>query len=100
MIEVARECGYPSVWCVAKMIELRVKKCSVTLFRGKQKILSSYRAGPDVLSIKRTIKDLGVRLDENLTFNEHISRRTVGEPFSVLTREELASSMTRTKRRH
>lgn len=70
-------------WCSSNNMELNVKKCQVITFRRKEAHHHSYKIGNVVLDRVSSMKDLGVVLDESLSFDRHIDY-TVGRCRSLL----------------
>lgn len=67
-----------SQWCVENKLNLNIDKCcSISFFKMNKKFISSYHIDNKVLRSVSSIKDLGVIMDEQLTFIEHINNITV-----------------------
>lgn len=63
-----------SAWCHTNRMVLNVSKCSIITFcRKKTPICFSYSLHGQKLNRETTVKDLGVLLDSQLTFKEHVS---------------------------
>jgi len=61
-------------WCQSNSLRINVSKCSrITFTKRKKPITFIYFIGTDRLNIKTHIKDLGIILSSDLTFNEHIT---------------------------
>jgi len=70
------ELNFLNQWCVSNNLLLNISKCSfITFYRGKNKILSSYVLNDQDLERKSVINDLGIILDEKMTFGSHYGRR-------------------------
>lgn len=72
-------------WCRVNRMELNVKKCAVMLTsHSHNKIIFPYAIADEVLDRLSSKKDLGIVIDDKLSFNEHIddmirkSYRTLG----------------------
>lgn len=65
-----------SNWCDVNRLELSVQKCTTISFHRKtrREVFSfDYSLGGHVLERLEVVKDLGVLLDEKLTFRQHLS---------------------------
>lgn len=61
------------LWCSKNYLSLNVSKCSVITFsRRKSPFLHTYSIGGKAVSRVSLIKDLGVLLDNKLSFNNHV----------------------------
>lgn len=61
-----------AVWCQANNMSLSVSKCSVISFhRKKRPIIHNYFIGGEALQRVDSVRDLGVVLDNEVTFKEH-----------------------------
>lgn len=67
-----------NIWCHSNGMKLNASKCQVITFSRKQNrtLLVDYFVGDTTITRVRTVKDLGVFLDTQLLFNEHIDRIT------------------------
>ncbi|KAL0859619.1 hypothetical protein ABMA27_010746 [Loxostege sticticalis] len=72
-------------WCQFNKMKLNVDKCSIISFtKKKNRITHSYIAQDTPLNRNTTVRDLGVLIDEQLTFRQHYeyimkrSRRLLG----------------------
>lgn len=64
-----------SVWCQVNGLQLNIDKCfSITFSRKAEPITNIYVLNDQTLTIKCSIKDLGVILDSKLNFQEHYIR--------------------------
>lgn len=66
-------------WCNSNKLDLNVKKCaimSITNKTEKYKLEYQYRIGSTVIQRVKFKRDLGVIIDENLSFKEHINSIT------------------------
>ena len=71
-------------WCHLNGMEINIKKCCCITFTRKTKpLLFNYKITTQFLQKVTTVKDLGVYLDNKLTFAEHVSV-TTSKAFVVL----------------
>lgn len=71
-------------WCKTWRLVLNISKCCSISFTNKRKpIYFEYVIGQEVVDKVNKVKDLGVLLTHNLSFNEHISN-TVNRAFRML----------------
>ena len=64
-------CGWSKAWCLA----LNPAKCKVlTLTLRRTQVASAYVIAGEVLESLRYMRDLGVMIDEKLTFSDHIDK--------------------------
>ena len=62
-------------WCLANGMKLNVKKCNlITFARHNNVVINSYKIGNDTLERIKVVRDLGVLMDQKLTFNHHIDK--------------------------
>lgn len=65
------------VWCDVNKLHLNVSKCKVVTYSRKQiNITYEYTIDGNTLDRDNTIKDLGVIFDTQLTFIQHINKKT------------------------
>jgi hypothetical protein len=61
-------------WCLTNSLNINISKCSqITFTKRKNPITFNYSIMNNKLIIKSHIKDLGITLSNDLTFNEHIT---------------------------
>lgn len=71
-------------WCSANGMDTNAEKCKVISFtRSRAPIQQSYSIGVHELDRVTSVKDLGVVVDNKVTFNEHIAT-TTAKAFSLL----------------
>jgi hypothetical protein len=71
-------------WCDRKSLLLNVGKCKTIKFaRSRHPVKFSYMLGGTVLDRVSSINDLGVIMDEKITFSEHVDVM-VAEAFTIL----------------
>ena len=71
-------------WCEVNQLYLNAKKCNVISFtRKRTKVEFNYSVYDTPLNRLRVVKDLGVLMDEKLTFNEHVEY-IVAKAYSML----------------
>jgi preprotein translocase subunit SecE len=59
-------------WCCVNQLKLNIDKCiSITFSRRKNIIDNSYSINQEILKKVTKIRDLGIILDEKLTFQKH-----------------------------
>ena len=63
-----------AVWCARNALELNIGKCNVMNFCNNHRLVQfQYKLGNAALNNVKSIKDLGVMLDSNLSFKDHVS---------------------------
>lgn len=73
-----------SSWCVLNGMEMNAIKCKVISFtKSRAQMRFDYSANGTLLDRVKSIKDLGVVMDEKLNFNEHVAA-TTAKAFAVL----------------
>lgn len=73
-----------SAWCKINGLTLSIDKChSMSFHRKPTPIVHEYTIDSTIISRVNEIRDLGVLLDEKLTFNSHIAR-IVSKAYSML----------------
>ena len=60
------------IWSKKWLLKFHPKKCS-SLSTGKKKSLCEYVLSSHVIEQVDSMKDIGVTIDSNLTFNEHFN---------------------------
>jgi hypothetical protein len=64
-----------SEWCDRNSLLLNVGKCKTTFARSHHSVKFSYMLGGTVLDQVSSINDLGVIMDEKMTFSDHVPGR-------------------------
>ena len=81
-------------WCNREGLSINPAKTIIVPFTRKKNLesLSRLRLGPAALSTSRSVKYLGVTLDNKLTWNEHLDSTIRKAKWSLLTTRRFASS--------
>lgn len=65
-------------WCLRNKLDLNIKKCAVMSFsRSQVRTPTDYKLNNQQIQEVEEIKDLGITIDNKLTFNKHIERITL-----------------------
>lgn len=98
-------------WCKNNKLKLNILKCAVlTLSRSDDKLIGHYTMSGSLLLRVNDFRDLGIRIDERLTFKKHIEstvaacnstmgfiKRIAGKKFDVDTLVILFNSFVKSK---
>ena len=97
-----------SRWCITNMMDLNIKKCfKISFYRLTSPVEFPYEIGGLNLQVEKSVRDLGVELDNKMAFSNHIyniinkSLKMLGfiyrssEDFSVATMRLLYCALVR-----
>lgn len=98
-------------WCIKNRLKLNTLKCVMLTFsRGGDKIVVNYILGDNILKRVNTYRNLGITVDETLTFKPHIEslvaacnstlgfiKRTAGNKFNTDTLVTLFNTYVKSK---